>query len=355
MQTLELLYQREFKNLNIIPRKLTIQNDKTIIQGPRGSGKSYMLYEFLSTLEYGSYLYIDFEDFRVQNISKEKLDTFIDSKNITTLLLDNFDFSFIPSFIPTCIITTAENQTIDDYEVKTLYPLNFEEFLSFEKRFVNEKTSFNNFTTNGTFPFVLSPERGDIQKNFVLLLSSMFPDKLEFEIVKRCSLKQGSLVTLLGLYKEIKQTHKVSKDKFYALVKKLQTQHVIFLIEAFGKKSHSKKLYMIDFAIRGVVSFEKDFIKRLENIVFLELLKQNKRLFYHDRVDFVIEDEHLAVTTMAFTPMLQMQNRIKLLIPYLQTIQIQKIQIITLELEFTDIIEDIQIEVLPFWSFALSC
>jgi predicted AAA+ superfamily ATPase len=353
MQLLELLYQREFKNVKVLPRKVSLDAERLILYGPSGSGKSFLLYELLSTLEYGSYLYIDFNDFRVEGITKESLEEFIDQKSITTLVLDNFDFSFEPMFVPTTIITTNLDKKIDGFTIKDMYPLDFEEFLTFDKRFINERVSFNHFTVMGTFPLVASAGKDSFMKRFELLLKSMFQDPLEFEIVRSASLKQATVVTLLGLFKDIKLNYRVSKDKFYRLIKRLQEKRVLFLIDQYEKNSPSKKLYMIDFALRGAISFDKDFIKRFDNIIFLELLKRGEKVYYHSRVDFILPQKLMGVIPMAFIPKLLLENRIKLLVPIVKRLEFKKLQIVTLELEFCKIVDGIEVEVLPFWNFAL--
>lgn len=353
MQTLELLYQKEFKGIIAHPRKVSLDGDAITLCGPRGSGKSYLIYDFLSSQKFGSYLYIDFEDLRVGDISREDIEVFIDENSIKILVFDNFDFRFTPLKVEKTIITTYQEVKINGYESKKIYPLDFEEFLAFDGRFISEKISFNNFSTIGTYPFVATASKDSYEKSFQLLLYSWFPDALEFALMQTLSLKQGSTITLLGLFKEMSLDYKISKDKFYTLIKDLQAKKVIFLVERYEKKSHSKKIYMIDFAIRGILSFEKDFIKRLENIIFLELLKRGEEIYYTDRVDFVVPKKELGVISMAFTPEILLKNRIYSLVPLLKQLGLKKLQIVTLELEFSYQIEDIEIEVLPFWSFAL--
>jgi len=354
MQLLELLYEREFKNLSIIPRKLSIvEDDKLIICGARGSGKSYLIYDYLQFESFGSYLYIDFSDFRVEGITKQDLEKFCDEKKITTLVLENFDFSFTPPTVLKTIITTTSYKELDGFVTKVLYPLDFEEFISFDKKFVNEQITFNYFSTRGTYPYVVTSKKEDFEKNFQQMLKALYQDSFEFQLLKILSLKQGSLITLLGLFNELKQSFKLSKDRFYAMIKKFQDEYTIFLVPKYEKKSHSKKLYMIDFAIRGVVSFDKDFKKRFENIVFLELLKRGEEIYYSDRVDFVIPQKKLAITSMLFLPEGLLENKIDILLPSIKELGLKKLQVITLDPEFKYEKDGIECEVLPFWSFAL--
>jgi len=353
MQTLELLYQKEFKAIVAHPRKVSLDGEAFILSGPRGSGKSYLIYDLLSSQKFGTYLYIDFDDLRVGDISREDIVKFVDKNSIKTLIFENFDFRYEPVKAEKTIITTYHEVSVVGFECKKIYPLDFEEFLAFDGRFVSEKVSFNNFSTIGTYPFVATAQRDSYEKSFQLLLYSWFPDSLEFALMQALSLKQGSAITLLGLFKELSFEYKISKDKFYTLVKDLQKKKVIFLVERYERKSHSKKIYMIDFAIRGILSFEKDFKKRLENIVFLELLKRDEEIYYSDRIDFIVPKKDLGVIVMSFIPELLLKNRIYLLIPIAKQLGLKKLQIVTLELEFFYKIEDIEIEVLPFWSFAL--
>jgi len=354
MQLLELLYQKEFKSIPIIPRKLSIaEDDKIILCGTRGAGKSYLIYDYLQFEAYGSYLYIDFSDFRVGQISKKDLEDFIEEKKITTLVLENFDFSFDVPYVLKTILTTTKKVYKEGFKTKVLYPLDFEEFISFDKKFVSEQNTFNYFSTKGTYPFIATSPRESFEKNFQMMLNSFFSD-VEFELVKKLSLKQGSLVTLLGLYKEFKDDLKISKDRFYLLMKKLQDEMVIFLISKYKTNSHTKKLYMVDFAIRGMLSYEKDFIKRFENIIFLELLKRDEEIFYSDTIEFILPKKSLAVTAIPFLPQGLLENKIKMLIPTIKKMNLKKIQVITLEPEFSYKEDGIECEVMTFWSFALA-
>jgi len=354
LQLLELLYEKEFKNLPIIPRKLSIaQDDHIILCGTRGAGKSWLIYDYLQFEAYGSYLYIDFLDFRVKDITKEKLERFIEEKNITTLVLENFDFNFTPPKVLKTIITTTKKIKLKGFVTKVLYPLDFEEFISFDKKFVSEQNTFNYYTIKGTYPFVVTSQKENFEKNFQLMLNSFFKDELEFFLFKKLSLKQGHLITLLKLYKEIKEQTKISKDKFYTLIQKLQDEMSIFLISKYKKNSHNKKLYLIDFAIRGIVSYEKDFLKRYENIIFLELLKKDEEIYYHDRLEFILPKKSLAIIPVLFLPEGLLKNKMQLLIPIVKELGLQKLQAITLDPEFTFEESGITCEALTFWSFAL--
>jgi predicted AAA+ superfamily ATPase len=136
-------------------------------------------------------------------------------------------------------------------------------------------------------------------------------------------------------------------------MQKLQDEMMVYLLPKYQKNSHKKKLFMIDFAIRGIVSFEKDFKKRLDSIIFLELLKKGKEIYYGDRVDFILPENSLAVTAIPFLPEGLLRNKIKLIIPHIKDANLKKLQVITLDAEFNFQEDGVECEVMTFWSFAL--
>ena len=351
---LELLYEKEFKGIKILPRKLSLYKEsKILLCGPRGSGKSMLIRDFLSNEAFGSYLYIDFDDFRVDKIDRDILQNFIEEKKITTLVLENFDFSFTPPPTLKIIITATKKKELDGFVTKILYPLDFEEFLLFEKRFVNEQIAFNNFSLMGSYPFVVESGREFYEHRFHLFLNSLFDNKTKFFIFKMLSLKQSSFITPLSLFKEIKEYIKISKDRFYAILKELQEEMFIYLVPKYKQRSHEKKIYMIDFAIRGVISYEKDFTKRLENIIFTELLKKEEEIYCDTNFDFILPKKQIAIISMPFLPEGLLKNRLKLLSHQAKKLNIFNIKVITLDPQFIFKYDGVSFEVLNFWNFSL--
>ena len=95
MRTLEACYEINFSKVNFQERKIKITEPKTIISGAFKTGKSYLIYDFLSTFKPKEYLYIDFSDLRNDIIEiKENLAKFIKMNEISVLVLENFNFDF---------------------------------------------------------------------------------------------------------------------------------------------------------------------------------------------------------------------------------------------------------------------
>jgi len=353
MNLLEVLYAQEFKKPSFYPRKFSITQKKTLINGPKKSGKSTLIFDYLSQLKKGTFLYIDFADLRVTQVIIFGLPSFLKKNDIQLLVLENFDFSFK---IPDCqevIVTTHTTQTLKDFTTQTLYPLDFEEFIAFEKRQINVEAIFNDFADLGTFPAVVLSQKENHTKYFQDHIRLMCDTPLEFTILKHYALVQGLTVSSFAIFNEIKLFHKVSKDKFYAITKKLQEEKLLFLLEKFGTPRADKKVFMLDFAMKSVLTFDKDFITRFANIIFLELMKNGEEIYFTDLIDFYIPSENKAIIAMPFLPPSMILSKLSRLEKDFKKYAIKKIEIITLESEEETYHDSIPVEILPFWSWAL--
>ena len=353
MNLLEVLYAQEFKKPSFYPRKFSITHNKTLITGPKKSGKSTIIYDYLAEQKKGTFLYIDFHDLRVTQIIIFGLPSFLKKNNIHLLVLENFDFSFKVPDCPQVIITTHKPASLEGFTTQTLYPLDFEEFIAFEKRQINVEAIFSDYTDLGTFPAVVISQKENFVKYFQDHIRLMCDSPLEFTILKNYTLLQGVAVSSFAIFNEIKLFHKVSKDKFYAISKKLQEEKVLFLVEKYGAPKADKKVYMLDFTMKSVLTFDKDFITRFSNIIFLELLKNDEEVYFTDMIDFYIPSKNKAIIAMPFLPSALILSKLERLEKDFLKYKIEKIEIITLESEEETYHDNIPVEILPFWSWAL--
>ena len=350
---LEILYATEFKKPHFHPRKFSFSHPKTLLVGPKKSGKSTLIYDYLSSQKKGSFLYIDFADLRLSQAIIFGLPNFLERHDITLLVLENFDFSFK---IPDCqevIITTCAYITLEGFTTEVLYPLDFEEFIAFEKRSGNIEATFNDYATWGTYPAVVVAPKENFTKHFQDHIRLICDDALEFTILRHYALSQGLITSSFTLFQEIKVFHKISKDKFYAITKKLQEEKMLFLLEKFQSPRADKKVYLVDFAIKSVLTFDKDFIKRFENIIYLELLKNGYEVYFTDLIDFYVPSQNKAIIPMPFLPTSMIHSKLARLEKDFAKYDIKKIEIITLEGEEESYHDSIPLEILPFWSWAL--
>ena len=355
MKFLDHLYEKEFKLNRFYQRKATITHPKTILYGPSNSGKTTILLDYISNRKKGTYLYIDFNDLRIKEAIFIGLPSFIKNKNIKLLIFDNFDFSFT---IPPCdevIVSTNKNITLDGFQRVDIYPLDFEEFIAFEKREFNIKSIFNTYATTGTYPIMSTIPKDSFIKEFQKLIISQMDSKLELEIFKAFALSQGERISPYAIFNELKIFHKISKDKFYETVKKFTQQKLIFFLQKYKKAKAEKKIYLIDFAIKSVLTYEKDFIKRFENIIFLELYKQNEEIYYTDMIDFYLPKKELAIIAMIFVPKNMIVAKVERIKNELKNHKVSKVEIITLEDQNEEefMVDNIRCEIVTFWNWAL--
>ena len=353
MNLLEVLYAQEFKKPSFYPRKFSFTEAKTILVGAKKSGKSSIIHDYLSEKKKGTFLYIDFSDLRVNQVIIFGLPSFLKQHKIRLLVLENFDFSFKVPDCPEVIITCHAPKTLEGFVTQTLYPLDFEEFISFEKRQLNIEATFNDYATLGTYPSIVLASKEHFTKLFQDHIRLICDGDLEFTILRAFALSQGLIVSSFTIFNEIKEFHKISKDKFYTISKKLQEEQLLFLLEKYGTPRADKKVYLIDFAIKSVLTFDKDFIKRFENIVYLELIKSKEEVYFTDLIDFYIPSENKAILVIPFIPIALIKTKLSRLEKEFEKYGIKQIEVLTLEHEEEGYHDDIPLEILPFWSWAL--
>jgi len=355
MNRLEILYGNEVKKIAFTVRKVSLHGEKIILKGPRHSGKTYLILDLLSTRKKESFLYIDFADIRIDASIAAHLETFLQKHpKIELLVLENLDFAFPLPHVKEMIITTSQKDFhLKGFEEIFLYPLDFEEFIAFNKRVSDAETLFGQFANTGTFPRMLDVSKFAYVQTFQHLLSSYYHTPVELEILKTFALRQSTLVSTFAMFNLVKKHHKISKDKFYAYTQKLQNEEVIFMVEKFGQKSTQKKLYMIDFSIRGVLSFEKDFIRRFENMIFLELYKRGYEIFYHDLIDFYLPQIQTALFSSPFLTEELIYKKMQKCEKDFDALGVKQVQIITMGTQKSFSQNGIAYEMLPFWNWAI--
>ncbi len=350
---LEILYDFEPKRVDYIDRKVQITKKRTVIFAPPKSGVTYLIYSHLMNYKKESYLYIDFGDTRVDTKTLQpNLQNFIHKKDIKLLILENFDFSFD---IPKCdeiIISTNRYKDVEGFDIISFYPLDFEEYIAFDKMHSKVENIFNAFANGGTYPQIVLSNEIDKIKYLQHLAHSITKDEKQFIILKTFSSFQAQVVSLYQVFNKLKSNIKISKDFFYDLVNDLNQRQIILFLEKYNRPKAGKKLFLIDFALKNALNFEKDFLKRLENIIFLEIYKRKKSIYYTDEIDFYLPEEDSAILVIPFLPPALLRNKIIKRKKAFKKLGIKSVYIISLgnEDEFKN--DGINYEIIPFWNWA---
>lgn len=197
-----------------------------------------------------------------------------------------------------------------------MFPFSFAEFLSFKnhKYDLSGMTTkarsllnldFNQFISMGGFPLVL-------KENDLELINSYFSDILYRDIVARYRLSQVNEIKEIGLYfasnvskifsystlQQISGVKSLSSIKDYLFY--YEQAHLFHYVKKFDyslKKQvmNPRKVYVADqaFAHRLGFNFSANIGRVLENIIFLELRRRGKEIFYYsgkNECDFLVRE-----------------------------------------------------------------
>ncbi len=355
MNTLEYCHEFELSKINFKERKTRITHPKTIISGPLRSGKTFLIFDYLSNFETKEFLYIDFNDIRnSKDIIKKNLEEYIFRNNIKVLILENFDFSFKISYCDSVIISTYEKKELKGYKNIFLTPLDFEEYLLHENKNQNITQSFNTFLKHGNLPQSVNLPEYKVYYELQNILKLYAYDITTEKILKILFENIDEKKSLNQLFINLKQEIKISKDKFYAMCKKFEDEKIIYFIKKFNQDKATKKIYSYNSAFLNSITHKKKFKNELTNIIFQELLNQKDEIFYLDYIDFYLPNKDIAICSIPFFNSMLMASQLKKVLKTAHEYNIKNIYIITVSNNEFIKKESLQINVLPFYEWALS-
>ena len=220
------------------------------------------------------------------------------------------------------IVITGSNASLLSSELGTkltgrhlqteMFPFSFGEFLSLKKEKPSLK-SFEEYSIKGGFPEYLKKENPDI-------LHELLSDISMKDIAVRFGIKNTSILNKIAIYLisnvgkefsynsikdafEIKSVQSVIDYVFY-----FENAYLLFTVPRFSysykkQQVNPKKVYSIDngFSYNNSASFSKDKGKMLENLVFLELRRHFRDIFYFQEkseCDFVIKEKEKITKAM---------------------------------------------------------
>jgi len=340
-----ILDQREiFKNFNYIPRlkDQSFLNDPEIvvISGVRRCGKSTLLYEIRQNNLDKDY-FINFDDERLIKFTLDDFQTlyeifielygkqntfyFDEIQNINgwerfvRRLYDQGNKIFITGSNASMLSKELGTHLTGRYYQFELLPFSFKEYLALKKVTYSEldlyktdtkallKSRFNEFFTLGGFPAYLQNENRSYLKSLyesilyrdVMVRNNLTNEREILELVYFLASNVAKLITYNSITSIINVQHATTAKNY---LHHLENTYLIFLVNKFDyalKKQilSPKKVYLIDNAISYELGFHtsEDNGRYLENIVFLELKRRSKDIYYHKQkyeCDFVIREKN---------------------------------------------------------------
>ena len=356
MNILEQIYEINFNKINFHERKIRIDYKNTIIKGPPKSGKSYLIYDYLSKYEDNQYLYIDFDDYKNKQSEISKyLNEFIKKNKIEVLVLENYVFDFeLPEGIESIIITTSKDVKLDGFETIYLECLDFEEYLLFDIKHQSSSNSFNSFLKFGNFPEIIEyPENKKVNRNYEI--SKLYCDDIiQLQILFLLIKNAGEKKSVFQLFNSLKKEIKISKDRFYKTCEIFEENRVIYFCEKYEQPKAVKKIFAHNHGLLDIVSYNKNFNNLFKNMTYLELNKRYEELYYLDNIDFYLSKENEIVLAIPFFNNLISANIISKILPNIENYDIKEITIVTVSIEETIFIGEIEAQIVPFSSWAVS-
>ncbi len=333
-------------------RKLYIEKDISYeINGISQSGKTKLVKNYLLGLKKNSYLYIDCLDVRIDiDEFNKNISLFCSEYKIDTLVYDNYKKKFKIPNVSQLIISSELPTKLNYLKRVDLYPLDYEEFLAYEHKY--DSTALNHFFQLGGYPAmhkINSDERNIyIQRSLMCKL-----DDQEFDILQMCAKMNSSKLSAFSIYERLKQFKKVSKDKLYKSFKNLIDKKYIHQLSNFTHARATKKIYLCDISLKSALTHEKNFARLFENMLFLELLKHNHKLFYDEGIDFYLPDDSEIILSMPFADERSLFKKVETLEAFIVTNGITQITAVTMNNEAIVSHPFSRIEMIPFDIWAL--
>ena len=278
------------------------------------------------------------------------------------------------------VIITGSNASLLSRELGTkltgrhlqieMFPFSFKEFLIIQKQ-KPSLLAFEKYFDKGGFPEYLKKEDPSI-------LHELLSDVVMRDIAIRFGIRNTAILNKIVIY----LISNVGKEFSYNSLKKMfeiksvqsvidyisyfENAYLLFSIPRFSysynqQQVNPKKIYSIDngFSYSNSVSFSKDKGKMLENVVFLQLRRRCKEIFYFqekNECDFVIKEKDKITTAIQVCFEFHEENKMRELnglVAALQKFNIKEGYILTYNQSDSFLIDSKKIQVKPVWEWML--
>ena len=389
--------------------ELKVKKDKgdhiVIISGIRRCGKSTLLNSIRQERKESDY-FLDFDDERLIDFSvndfqllyevflelfgEQKVFYFDEIQNISgwerfiRRLHDNGNKVYITGSNASMLSRELGTHLTGRFIEICLYPFSFTEFLKFKKFEYNHnlhlntqekiklKRMFNEYLRLGGFPSYIKTEDNDYLKSLyesiiyrdIIVRYKLPQEKPLKEVVHYCASNIAKEISFNSL-KDIAGIKSSTSIKEY--FEYLENSFFVFLLNRFDyslKKQiyFNKKVCFCDMAMANNIGFHfsEDFGRVLENIVFLQLQRQGKEIYFHKskvECDFLVKEKNRIIMAIQVSRSLKnKETRDREIFGLIDAIKQYKLKsgLILTEDEEGDIKEGgYNIKIMPVWKWLL--
>jgi predicted AAA+ superfamily ATPase len=265
-----------------------------------------------------------------------------------------------------------------------LFPFSFREFLLFQQFEYSEKdlftttgraqlkSLFNEYFTKGGFPGYLDNDNKQYLKSLyssiiyrdIMVRNKLTNEKEILELLLFLASNVSKLVSYNSLTKVINVKNPTTVKNYMEFT---QNTYLIYLVNKYDasiKKQiqNPKKVYFIDTGFVRTIGFHTsdDHGRLLENLVFLDLKRRGKEIYYHKRkqeCDFVIKEKNKITEAIQVSWSIYEEStkkrEISGLIEAMEQYSLKQGLILTENEEESIHIDHYQINVLPVWKWLL--
>ena len=350
MSVLDTFFTNPPKLEQFFMRKLQLPRSGSFaLSGARGSGKSALVIDYLSTLKH-EFLYIDCQDpiFILEDIEDSELAFLIKEEKIKTVVLDHYFEGFLESLpkVEQLIVVSREVQDIDMPKF-TLYPLDFEEFINFKKTTSIEST-FSMYSKFGSLPRVAK------SSNPALSSRELFFEKFdeqEGKVLLVLALFQGRVATSHLIYQKAKEYFKISKDWLYKTIKLFEKEGLLIQVPTL-QKGVGNKFFIYDFAFSKYLNKHEPFNTTFDSLVALALMKYKIEVKATTTPLGYLNTKNEFYQLAAFYDENQSWQNAHKNFGFYTSNKIKKITILTVNTHYKFKIRDINFTAIPFYEWA---
>lgn len=417
-----ILEWQEGRKVKIYKRdaKLIYTEEINTVIGLRRSGKTYFIFSQIEDLlknglQQKEFIYINFDDERLAELKGDDLNLVMEAyfelypenrdKEIYLFFDEIQDIDRWHLFIKRLyeqkrfkITLTGSSSKFLSSEIATelrgrtrtlnFFPLTFKEFLRIKNfqiprhvEFSEERFQLINYAGEflkwGGFPRVAMEKSADLKKEILKDYLEMIIFK---DIAERYGVRNTHLLKLIinyvlsnyavefsvnGFINKFQKEYRLNKDTVFSYFSYLEDVGFLYYLPRFSYKCHqryiTKKNYIADNGFILLLSFRGMEIpgRLLENLVFTELLKQGKDIFYYKdpkeyECDFIVTENEAVVRAIQVSYKLSPQNRereIRGIISALKAFGLNEGIIITNDDEEEIRESSHRISIIPFWKW----
>ena len=365
-----------------------LPNHALIISGIRRCGKSTLLSQWMKKIDFEGF-FLNFDTPKLYNFELtdfELLDEMIVQSRKKSLFFDEIQVIdgwelYVRQKLDQGykVAITGSNASLLSKELgtkltgrhinKELFPFSFSEFLRYHEA-IPDAESLLRYMTIGGFPEYIKTENPDI-------LAVLIDDILYRDIAVRYNIRDVKSLKRLLLFLAANNGNLVTATKLTQTLGIKSPATILdyfsyfeqsYLLQLMPKFSYSyrvqlvnpRKIYFVDTGLINVVdvSFSHDFGRKLENVMFWELRRQNKEIYYYNEngyeCDFVVCNNKIPEQLIQVCYELNKDNSTREergLLDAMNFFKLDKGTIITLNQQDTILHHEKKIEVIPAYRY----